>query len=310
VDIVNSMRMFTKVAELNSFVRASESLDIAVPRISRALAELEEHLGTRLLQRTTRKMSLTEAGRIYLDRCRQILGELDETYLMLSANSVSTTGKLRLVAPALFAIRKLSPVLAAYQRAYPDIVVDLVLADRSVDLIEEEFDLGILPARRVTGQSLVSRHLTSTDFYTCAAPAYIEKHGAPSHPADLAQHPYIAFRTEHSSEEVTFQDADGTEIAVHPKAALITNNVGMVREGVLAGMGIATLSAYLVDDDIRAGRLIRLMPQYRLADREFRIVYSNRKFLSLKVKAFIEIAVEHFRKADEPQVAAEHFAPA
>lgn len=299
MDIVNSMRIFTKVAELNSFARAAEALDIAVPRVSRALADLEDHLGIRLIQRTTRKMSLTEAGRIYLERCRQILGELDETYLMLSANAVSTSGRLRVVAPALFAIRKLSPVLAAYQRAYPNIAVELVLADRHVDLIEEEFDLGILAARRVTSQSFVSRHLTSTDFYTCAAPAYIKEHGAPSHPSDLALHPYIAFRTGHSTEEVTFQDSDGAQIAIHPKPALITNNIGMVRESVLAGMGIATLSAYLVDDDIRAGRLKRLLPEYRLADREFCIVYSNRKFLSLKVKSFIEIAIEHFRDANE-----------
>lgn len=299
MDIVNSMRIFTKVAELNSFARAAESLDVAVPRISRALADLEQHLGTRLLQRTTRRMSMTEAGRIYLDRCRQILGELDETYLMLSANAVSTSGKIRIVAPALFAMRKLSPVLTAYQRAYPNIVVDLVLADRSVDLIEEEFDLGILAARRVSSQSLVSRHLTSTDFYTCAAPGYIEEHGAPAHPADMVHHPYIAFRTGHSNEEVIFLDSHGAEIAVHPKPALITNNIGMVRESALAGMGIATLSGYLIDDDIRSGRLTRLMPQYRLADREFRIVYSNRKFLSLKVKAFIDIAIEHFRQEKE-----------
>jgi DNA-binding transcriptional LysR family regulator len=299
VDIGNSMRMFTKVAELNSFARAAESLDVAVPRISRAIADLEDHLGTRLLQRTTRRMSLTEAGRIYLDRCHQILGELDETYLMLSANAVSTSGRIRVVAPALFAMRKLSLVLTAYQRAYPNIVVDLVLADRSVDLIEEEFDLGILAARRVNALSLVSRHLTSTDFYTCAAPSYIAEHGAPAHPADMVHHPYIAFRTEHSNEDVTFQDSHGAEMVVHPKPALIANNIGMVRKSALAGMGIAILPAYLIDDDIRSGRLKRLLPQYRLADREFRIVYSNRKFLSLKVKAFIDIAIEHFRHATE-----------
>jgi DNA-binding transcriptional LysR family regulator len=169
VDALNSMRVFVKVAEFNSFARASEALDMAVPRTSRVISELEDHLGTRLLQRTTRKMSLTEPGRIYLERCRQILGEIEETYLMLSANAVSTSGRIRVAAPALFAQRKLAPVLAAYQRAYPDVIVDLVLADRPVDLIEEEFDLGILAARRINSVSLVSRHLTTTDYYICAA---------------------------------------------------------------------------------------------------------------------------------------------
>jgi DNA-binding transcriptional LysR family regulator len=290
------MRVFVKVAEFNSFARASEALDMAVPRTSRIISELEDHLGTRLLQRTTRKMSLTEPGRIYLERCRQILGEIEETYLMISANAVSTSGRVRIVAPALFAQRKLAPVLAAYQRAYPNVTVDLVLADRTVDLIEEEFDLGILPERRVNGVSLVSRHLTNTDFYVCAAPSYIAEHGAPRHPLELAEHAYLAFRTEHSSEEVTFHGADGAPIVVHPKPGFMCNNIGMVRESALAGMGIATLSAYLVDDDIRTGRLQRIMPEFHLADREFRIVYSTRKFQSLKVKAFIDLAVEHFRE--------------
>jgi DNA-binding transcriptional LysR family regulator len=296
VDALNSMRVFVKVAEFNSFARASEALDMAVPRTSRIISELEDHLGTRLLQRTTRKMSLTEPGRIYLERCRQILGEIEETYLMISANAVSTSGRVRIVAPALFAQRKLAPVLAAYQRAYPNVTVDLVLADRTVDLIEEEFDLGILPERRVNGVSLVSRHLTNTDFYVCAAPSYIAEHGAPRHPLELAEHAYLAFRTEHSSEEVTFHGADGAPIVVHPKPGFMCNNIGMVRESALAGMGIATLSAYLVDDDIRTGRLQRIMPEFHLADREFRIVYSTRKFQSLKVKAFIDLAVEHFRE--------------
>lgn len=299
MDALNSMRVFVKVAEFNSFARASEALDMAVPRTSRIISELEDHLGTRLLQRTTRKMSLTEPGRIYLERCRQILGEIEETYLMLSANAVSTSGRIRVAAPALFAQHKLAPVLAAYQRAYPNVIVDLVLADRPVDLIEEEFDLGILAARRINAMSLVSRHLATTDFHICAAPGYLAEHGTPMHPSELADHPYLAFRTEHSSEEVIFHAADDTSIAVQPKTSFVCNNIGMLRASALAGMGIATLSAYLVEDDIRTGRLQRILPEYHLADREFRIVYSTRKFQSLKVKAFIDLAVEHFRQTNE-----------
>jgi DNA-binding transcriptional LysR family regulator len=218
---------------------------------------------------------------------------------MLSANAVSTSGRIRVAAPALFAQHKLAPVLAAYQRAYPNVIVDLVLADRPVDLIEEEFDLGILAARRINAMSLVSRHLATTDFHICAAPGYLAEHGTPMHPSELADHPYLAFRTEHSSEEVTFHAADGTSIAVQPKTSFVCNNIGMLRASALAGMGIATLSAYLVEDDIRTGRLQRILPEYHLADREFRIVYSTRKFQSLKVKAFIDLAVEHFRQTNE-----------
>jgi DNA-binding transcriptional LysR family regulator len=297
MDVLTAMKVFVKVVEANSYAHAADSLEMGVPRISRAISDLEEHLGTRLLQRTTRKMSLTEAGRIYLERCRQILGEVEETYSMLSTNAVSTTGRLRIVAPALFAMRKLGPILTAYQQEYPNVIIDLALVDRAVDLIEEEFDLGILAARHVTAQTLVSRHLTSTDYYTCASPGYIARNGAPNHPIELRNHPYLAFRTAQATDEIVFNAPDGTEVSATPKPTLYTNNIGMVRECVLAGLGIATLSGYLVEDDIRTGKLTRLLPDFVLPDREFRIVYSNRKFLPLKVKAFVDMAVAHFRES-------------
>ena len=299
MDVLTAMKVFVKVAEANSYAHAAETLELGVPRISRLISELEDHLGTRLLQRTTRKISPTEAGRIYLDRCRQILGEVEETYSMLSTNAISTSGRLRIVAPALFAMRKLGPLLTAYQREYPNVVIDLALADRAVDLIEEEFDLGILAARHVTAQTLVSRHLASTDYYTCASPDYIARSGAPAHPSELQNHPYLSFRTAQARDEIVFNAPDGTEVTATPKPTLYTNNIGMVRECVLAGLGIATLSAYLVEDDIRTGKLMRLLPEYSLPDREFRIVYSNRKFVPLKVKAFIDMAVAHFREPEE-----------
>lgn len=296
MDVLTAMKVFVKVVEANSYAHAAESLEMGVPRISRVISELEDHLGTRLLQRTTRKMSLTEAGRIYLERCRQIIGEVEETYSMLSTNVVSTSGRLRIVAPALFAMRKLGPILTAYQQEYPNVIIDLALADRAVDLVEEEFDLGILAARHVTAQTLVSRHLTSTDYYICASPVYIARNGAPTHPTELSNHPYLAFRTAQATDEIVFNAPDGSEVSATTKPTLYTNNIGMVRECVLAGLGIATLSGYLVDDDIRSGQLTRLLPEYSLPDREFRIVYSNRKFLPLKVKAFVDMAVAHFRE--------------
>jgi DNA-binding transcriptional LysR family regulator len=296
VDVLTAMRVFVKVTEANSYVNAADALEMSVPRISRVISDLEEHLGTRLLQRTTRRMSPTEAGRIYFDRCRQILGDIEETHSILSSNTSSMTGRLRVVAPALFAMRKLAPILTAYQQAYPNITVDLSLADRAVDLIEEDFDLGILAARNVTSQTLVTRRLTSTDYYTCASPEYVARYGAPAHPVDLEQHRYLAFRTRNTGNEIVFHGPDNTETTVTPKPILCTDNIGMLRKCALAGLGIATLSAYLVDDDIRSGKLKRLLPEYSLPDREFRIVYSNRKYLPLKVKAFIDMAVEHFQQ--------------
>jgi DNA-binding transcriptional LysR family regulator len=242
-------------------------------------------------------MSTTEAGRIYLDRSRQILGEIEETYRMLSSDSVSKSGRLRIVAPALFAMRKLGPVLGVYRKKYPNVVIDLSLADRAVDLIEDEFDLGILAARHITGQTAVSRHLTSTDYYACAAPGYVKRHGTPLHPSDLEKHLYLAFRSDQSANDIVFNASDGRQIKARPKPVLHADNVGMIRECALAGLGIATLSTYLVEDDISSGRLIRLLPEYNLPDCEFRVVYSNRKFLPIKVKTFVEVAIEYFRQS-------------
>jgi DNA-binding transcriptional LysR family regulator len=301
VDVLTGMKIFVKVVEANSYAHAAEALDMSVPRISRTISDLEEHLGVRLLQRTTRRMSLTEAGRMYLDRCRLILGDLEDTYSMLSSSATNASGRLKIVAPALFAMRKLAPILREYRAQHPNVTIEVALADRAVDLIEGEFDLGILAARHVTSQTLVSRPLMWTDFYTCASPEYIAEHGTPTHPSELEQHPFIAFRTEHTADEMTFEAPDGTQVTASVKPVVYTNNIGMVRRCTLAGLGIGTMSAYLVDDDIRAGKLIRLMPEFRLPDREFRLVYTNRKYIPLKVKAFIDLAVNHFRgHEDEP----------
>lgn len=300
MDVLTGMKIFVKVVEANSYAHAAEALDMSVPRISRTISDLEEHLGVRLLQRTTRRMSLTEAGRMYLDRCRLILGDIEDTYSMLSSSATNASGRLKIVAPALFAMRKLAPILREYRALHPNVTIEVALADRAVDLIEGEFDLGILASRYITGQTLVSRPLMSTDFYTCAAPDYLAEHGTPTHPSELEAHPFIAFRTEHNTNEMTFEAPDGTQVTASVNPVVYTNNIGMVRRCALAGLGIGTMSGYLVDDDIRAGKLIRLMPEFRLPDREFRLVYTNRKFIPLKVNAFIDLAVNHFRSQEEP----------
>lgn len=294
MDQVQAMRVFVKIAEVSSFAKAAEVLDMSVPRTSRMIAELEDHLGTRLLNRTTRKVSLTEAGAQFLESCRQILHEVEDAWSLVSSSTRRTAGRLRLMAPTIFAISLLAPVLVAYNRLHPNVVVDLVLGDRAVDLVDEQFDLCILPARRVTGLSLVSRYLVATKLYSCASPDYVARHGVPADPSELAHCPYLAFRTERHGHELVFTAPDGSPVSVRPNLSMFANNMGLLRESTLAGMGVATLPAYLVDDDIRSGRLLRLLPEYTLPDTEFRIVYSTRKHVTLKVKAFIEMAIEHF----------------
>jgi DNA-binding transcriptional LysR family regulator len=294
VDQLNSIRAFCRVGESSSFARAAQTLDLPVSRVSRMIYDLELRLGTQLLNRTTRQTSLTEAGRLYLERCRQILGDIEDAEAAVSEHALSAFGQLRLVAPTLFALRKLPPVFAQFQQLHPRVEIELIVADRSVDLVGEAFDLGILPSRRVTGLSVISRHLTETDRFLCASPGYVAQKGAPTHPSQLSGHLYLASHTEYGDDELAFHAPDGTEIPVRPGRHFSSNNIGVVREGALMGMGIAAIPAYLVDDDVQAGRLLRLMPEYRLPDREFRLVYASRKFVSLKVRSFIELALAHF----------------
>jgi DNA-binding transcriptional LysR family regulator len=301
VDRLNLIRAFVQVGESNSFARAADMLDMAVPRVSRMIAELESQLGTRLLQRTTRNTSLTETGILYLERCRQILDCIDEAEAAVSEHVTRLSGQLRLVAPTLFALRRLPPVLAQFQQIHPQVMMELVVADRSVDLVSEAFDLAILPSRRVTGMSLVSRHLTETRSCVCASPAYLAKYGAPTHPSQLVNHRFLAYHAERGDDQMVFRAPDGEQIPVRPKRCFSTNNIGIVRESALSGMGIASLSGYLVEDDVKAGALCRLMPDYHLPDREFRLVYASRKFLSLKVRSFIELAVAHFQPDPDRQ---------
>jgi DNA-binding transcriptional LysR family regulator len=295
VNQLNTIRAFCKVAESCSFARAAEVLDLPVSRVSRLVYELESRLGTRLLNRTTRQTSLTESGRLYLERCSQILDDIEEAEAAVAEHVLSASGQLRLVAPTLFALRKLPPVLVQFQQQHPRVEIELIVADRSVDLVSESFDLGILPSRRVTGVSVVSRHLTETDRFLCASPEYIAQKGAPTHPSQLSDHVYLASHTEYGDDQLTFHCPDGTKIPLNPNRYFSSNNIGVIREGVRSGMGIAAIPAYLVDDDVQAGRLLRLMPEYRLPDREFRLVYASRKFVSLKVRSFIELALAHFQ---------------
>lgn len=297
VNRLNTIRAFVRVGKSGSFARAADMLDLLVSRVSRTIYDLENQLGTRLLQRTTRYTSLTEAGRLYLERCSQILDDIDEAEAAVSEHTARAFGQLRLVAPTLFALRKLPPVLAQFRRLHPRVEMELIVADRNVDLVHEAFDLGILPARRITGMSVVSRHLTATDLYICASPGYVAQHGAPTHPLQLVTYRYLATHTEYGDDEILFYAPDGTQIRVHPKRYLSSNNIGVIWEGALAGMGVATISEYLVGDDVKAQRLCRLMPEYRLPDHEFRLAYPSRKFLSLKVRSFIEVALSHFQPA-------------
>ena len=179
MDRLQSMRVFVKVADNGSFARTAAQMDLSAAVVTRHVAELESHLGVRLLNRTTRSLSLTGAGQVYLERCRQIIDEVDEADALISSASRDPKGTLKVVAPVSFGLRNLAPLVKKYQEMHPKVVVDLTLTDRAIDLVEEGYDCGILLTRMINSESLISRVLAETRVMLCASPAYIAEHGEP-----------------------------------------------------------------------------------------------------------------------------------
>ncbi|KAF1029166.1 MAG: HTH-type transcriptional regulator DmlR [Burkholderia plantarii] len=298
MDHLQSMRVFVKVADLGSFARAASAMDISNAVATRHVADLESRLGTRLLNRTTRSLSLTESGQVYLERARQILDELEDVEQMVVARNHEPVGTLRIVAPVVFGLHNLAPVLQTYTQRYPKVIPDLTLVDRQVDLVEEGFDVGVVIARQMRSASIVTRRLTTGCMTVCATPAYLEKHGVPTHPEQLMEHPSLSLPSEYWGDERVFTGPDG-EVRVRPTNVVVANNTEMLRQFALLGMGVAMLPSYLIGSDTARGKLVRLLPDYQLPQVEINVAYPSRRHLPAKVRTFIDHLVEYFSQSPD-----------
>jgi DNA-binding transcriptional LysR family regulator len=301
MDHLQSMRVFVRVADLGSFARAANAMDISNAVATRHVADLEGRLGTRLLNRTTRSLSLTESGQVYLERARQILDELEDVEQMVVARNHEPLGSLRIVAPVVFGLHNLAPVLQTYAQRYPKVVPDVTLVDRQVDLVEEGFDVGIVIARQVKSASVVTRRLTTGCMTVCATPEYLEQHGTPTRPEHLLGHPCLSLPAEYWGDERVFTGPDG-EVRVRPQNVIIANNTEMLRQFALLGMGIAILPSYLIGSDMTRGKLVRLLSDFQLPQIEINVAYPSRRHLPAKVRTFIDHLVEYFSQTPNHQV--------
>lgn len=297
MDQLQSMRVFVKVADLGSFARAATQLDMSNAVVTRHVADLEGRLGTRLMNRTTRSLSLTEAGQVYLERAKQILEELDDAEQMVLERTQEPVGTLRMVAPVVFGMHNLGQVLHDYAQRYPRVIPDITLVDRSVDLVEEGFDVGIAIARNIRSASVVSRRLTAGKLVVCASPAYIMANGMIDHPSALGTHPCVSQNPSVAGDEIVFEGPDG-QTRVRPASAVLANNYEMLRQFALQGMGIAILPSYLIGKDLTAGTLVPLLQEYQLAPIDIHVVYPSRRYMPAKLRTFIDHLVEHFE--DKP----------
>lgn len=293
MDKLTALAAFTRVVEQGSFARAAQRLGLSTSAVSRHVAELESHLGARLLNRTTRRLSLTDTGRAFHDRAVQLLADLEEAEAAVAAHAVAPRGTLRLTCPITFGERHLAPAIAGFSAEHPQLRFDVDLSDRAVDLVEEGYDLAVRIGA-VGSPALIARPIGRTQLVCCASPAYVSRYGAPATPEDLAGHRCLSYAYLAQRDLWRFTDAAGHEKAVRVGGPLVANNGRFVAAIAAEGLGIALEPDFIVGDDLRAGRLVRLLPAFTPASSPIHAVYPSRRHLSTKVRSFVDHLVARF----------------
>ena len=297
MDRFQAISAFVRVVETGSFARAAARLDVLVSSVSRQVADLEAHLDARLLNRTTRRLSLTESGRAFHERCVQLLADLEEAEQSANVGTIEPRGTLRLTAPVSFGSRHLAPALAEFVARHPHMRFDIELSDRATDLVEEGFDVAVRIGD-IGSQNLVSRKVGATRLVCCAAPSYVERHGAPRAPEDLARHACLTYEYSAQRHVWPFRDRDGRERNVRVAGAIHANNGRFLEAMAVAGVGIAFEPDFIVGPDVRAGRLVRLLHGFAPPPTSIHVVYPSRRHLSAKVRAFADFLVARFASAE------------
>ncbi|MFO1314709.1 MAG: LysR family transcriptional regulator [Burkholderiales bacterium] len=293
MDRFHAIEAFVRVVEAGSFARAADRLDVSVSSVSRQVAELEAHLDARLLNRTTRRLSLTEAGRAFHERCVQLLADLEEAEATAGAGTAVPRGTLRVSASVTFGAAHLAPAAAAFMARHPDMRLDVELSDRAVDLVDEGFDAAVRIGA-VGGQNLVGRRVGTTQLVCCAAPAYVARHGEPRTPEDLARHACLLYEYAPQRDQWTFADGKGGEYRVRVAGPVHANSGAFLAALAAAGVGIAYEPDFIVGADLRAGRLVPLLRGFLSAASPIHVVYPSRRHLSAKVRAFAEFLQVRF----------------
>jgi DNA-binding transcriptional LysR family regulator len=298
VDRFQAIRAFTQVVESGSFSSAAGRLGLSTTATSRHVAELEAHLQTRLLNRTTRRVSLTESGRAFYERSTQLLADLAEAEQEAQRAAIVPRGTIRLTAAVNFGARHVAPAIAAFLGRHAEVRFDVSLSDRIVDLVEEGFDLGIRIGAPGS-DNLVARKLGETRLVPCASPEYLKAHGAPQVPEDLARHNCFTYEYVSPRNLWRFRDASGAERSVRVGGNLHSNNGDLLAEAAARGAGVVFEPAFIVGPEVRAGRLVPLLQEFVALPMPIYAVYPSRKHLSAKVRLFVEFLVERFAQAPD-----------
>jgi DNA-binding transcriptional LysR family regulator len=297
MDRLTAMRVFVEVADRGSFTQAAERLNLSRAVVSRHLSNLEQWLGARLLHRTTRQVSVSDAGQAALSRCRQLLDLSDDIEAVAGTRGSEPIGKLRITTSLSFAQAQLTAAVVEFQALHPRVDVELLAVDRAVNLVEERIDLAV----RITNsldEQFVARRLAVCRSVLCASPAYIRRHGRPSKPDDLKAHNCITHAFGSRAEYRLRHQGQTATVAVG--GSVFSNETAVLRQAVLAGAGIALLPTYYVVDDLNRGALVRLLPDHEPEPMDIHAVYLSRQHQPQALRLLIEHLVRRFGGESPP----------
>ncbi len=291
MDRLTSLEVFSRVVECGGFSAAGRKLNMSTTMVSNHVQSLEDRLNVRLLNRTTRKVSLTEVGRAYYDRCIQILADIEQADDIAGALQSTPRGTLR-VYTATHIVQFIAPVVAEFLAAYPDVKVDLNMGERAIDVIDEGYDV----ATRLTpppDSSLIVKGLATWRHVLCCSHDYLEKHGRPQQLSELSERNCVRHVNYPYENEWRFVDRKGNPASVRISGNLISNSGEALRTVTLQGGAVCLAPGFLVHDDLESGRLVRLLPEYRPVEFSMNAVYPHRHHLSAKVRTFIDMLAHH-----------------
>lgn len=293
MDRFEEMQTFVRVVDAGSLSAAADRLDIAKSAVSRRLAELESRLGVQLLNRTTRRLNLTDSGRQYYQQCVRLLAELDEAERLVSTDHASLSGTIRIAAPLSFGILHLSPVLDDFLKLHPDVSLDLDLDDRRVSLMDEGVDLGIRIGK-LEDSSLIARRLAPARRSLCASPDYLQRYGEPLHPEDLKHHQGLSYSNMPEGQLWQFMDKQGKLISVRVPFRMRANNGDVLLKAAIDGLGILSTVNFVCYQAVAQGLLKPIMCNYTIPQANVYAIYPAQRHLPQKVRALIDYLAQRF----------------
>ncbi|CAG9268379.1 LysR family transcriptional regulator [Paraburkholderia caribensis] len=294
MDKLYNMSVFAKVVEMGSFTAVANHLDTTVGNVSRAVSVLKEGLNTRLLQRSTRRLVITDAGRRFYERSVAILSDLEHAEAEARDALLEPRGTLRVHAVPGLGRQLMTRAVLAYRDAYPDVSVDLLLSQRMPNLLEEQLDVAVVIARALPDSAYVSQRIGASHCVLAASPAYLAKHPAPERPEDLADHTCIQLGTvDYAPDEWQLESAEGNATYRPAGPHFSVNDMEAMSVALRDGAGIGLLAAFSAIDDLRDGKLVRVLPQYHTCERSVYAMYSSRQFVDAKIKRFVDVLKTH-----------------